>query len=195
VFTHQHLTERDRAEAHRHWGWILALGILWVVLGIAAIALPPLASLAVTLTIGIVLAVGGIAQIIQAFGTHTWRGLVWHALGGLLALATGLLIMYYPLAGMLTLTAFLGGYFLAEGIIRIIWAFQQRALANWGWTLTSGIVSLALGVLVFVAFPGASLWVIGVLVGVDLIFAGTALVMLALSARGAPDEGSAPAST
>jgi uncharacterized membrane protein HdeD (DUF308 family) len=167
----------------RHWGWMLALGILWIILGSLAIIMPFAATLAFELVLGGLLAFGGIAQVIQAFGCRGWRGFAMHLLGGILALVIGVFFLFFPIQGVLTVTLLLGAYFLAAGAFKIVTAIQHRTVRNWGWVMFSGLLSIAIGLVIWFAWPGSAIWVLGILVGVEFIFTGWSMVMLALSAR------------
>lgn len=166
-----------------HSGWFLALGILWIVLGTVAVVLPWLATVAAALTIGALLAAGGIMQIVQSFRCKRWRGTALHVVMGLLYLAAGVILLFLPLQGILTLTLVLAGLFIAVGILRIIAALQDRDLRGWGWLLFSGILGVAVGLIIWLGWPGTAVWALGLLVGIELIFSGWALVMVALAAR------------
>lgn len=166
-----------------HWGWFLALGILWIVLGTVAVILPWLATVAAALTFGALLGAGGIMQIVQAFRCKRWRGTALHAVMGLLYLAAGVILLFLPFQGILTLTLVLAGLFIAVGILRIIAALQDRSLRGWGWLLFSGILGIGVGLIIWLGWPGTAAWALGLLVGIELIFSGWALVMIALAAR------------
>jgi uncharacterized membrane protein HdeD (DUF308 family) len=93
-------------------------------------------------------------------------------------LASGIILLIFPLAGVITLTMFLAAYFVAAGILKAIYALQHRGMSGWGWALGSGLISIALGVLIWSGFPGTALWALGLIVGIDLIFYGWALIFL-----------------
>lgn len=166
-----------------NWGWLLALGVLWILLGTAAIVMPLAASLAIELMLGGLFAVGGIAQVFQAFRCRGWQGFALHLMGGLLALAVGAMFLLYPIGGVLTLTLLLAAFFVAEGIFKLVLAYQHRAFPNWGWVMFSGILGVLIGVLIWLGWPSSAVWVLGALVGIEFIFSGWSMVMLALAAR------------
>lgn len=181
---HQKTTALVEWEAlHRNWGWLLALGIVWIVLGSFAIVMPFAATLALELVLGAIFAVGGIAQVVQAFRCRGWRGFTLHVTGGILAAILGALLLFFPLEGVLTLTLFLGAFFLIEGVIKVLSALQHRTFSNWGWMLFSGLLGIAVGVLIWLGWPSSAIWVLALLVGIELIFSGWSMVMLAISAR------------
>lgn len=172
--------DRDILRANR--GWMTALGILWILLGIAAIVLPFAATLAVELVLGAIFIVGGVAQIIQAFRARGWRGALLHGLGGLLAVVLGVLLLLFPAEGILTVTLVLAAFFIVDGVLRVISAFQHRGMAAWGWILVSGLLGIAVGALIWLGWPSTAAWALGLLVGIQLIFGGWSLVMLATAA-------------
>ena len=167
----------------RNWGWLLALGILMILLGLFAIAAPAVATIAVQIMLGWLLVIGGIAQGLHAFMARGWGGFLVELLSALLYLAVGILLLVNPIEGALALTIVLAAFLIVEGIFKIAMAWRVRGHPRWGWLLASGILSLILGVLIWAEWPSSALWVIGLLVGVHLLFTGWALVMLALSAR------------
>ena len=168
----------------RNWGWLLALGILMIILGVVAMAAPVVATIAIQVMLGWLLVISGIAEGIHAFMVKEWRGFLLELLSAVLYLGVGLLLLVDPLKGALALTLILAVFLLVEGIFKIITALRVRDHRGWGWLLASGIVSVVLGVLIWAQWPASGLWVIGLLVGIQLLFTGWSLVMLALAARG-----------
>jgi uncharacterized membrane protein HdeD (DUF308 family) len=167
----------------RNWGWLLALGILLIILGLVAIAAPVYATFAVQALLGWILIIGGIAQGIHAFMAQGWGGFLFELLSALLYLAVGALLLVNPVEGALALTIVLAAFLVVEGIFKIVMAWRVRRHPRWGWLLASGILSLILGALIWAEWPSSALWVIGLLVGIQLLFTGWALIMLALAAR------------
>jgi uncharacterized membrane protein HdeD (DUF308 family) len=167
----------------RNWGWLLALGILMVILGMLAIGAPVVATIAVQFALGWILVVGGIAEGIHAFMAQGWRGFLLELLSAILYLAVGILLLVNPVGGALALTVVLAIFLIVEGVFKIIMAMRVRDHRGWGWLLASGILSLVLGVLIWSEWPASGLWVIGLLVGIQVLFTGWALLMLALAAR------------
>ena len=167
-----------------NWGWFFALGIAMIVLGAMAIILPGLAGLTLALMLGWLLLIGGFVQGIHAFYSRGWTGFFIQALMAILYVVVGIMLLANPLQGLLTLTVLLAAFLLIEGVFRIVEAFQIRPAANWGWVLLSGIVSLLLAGVIWARLPGDALWVLGVLVGVNIIFSGCSMLMLGLAASG-----------
>jgi uncharacterized membrane protein HdeD (DUF308 family) len=128
-----------------------------------------------------VLVAGGV-QIAAAFGSRRWAGFFLHLLAGALYLAVGFLMIMRPRAGAEILTLLLAVLFLSSGLARIISALSHR-FHNWGWVLLNGVIDLILGLMIWQQWPDSSLWVIGLLVGIDLLFNGWSCVMLALAIR------------
>ena len=173
----------DMGDVQRHWGWILALGILTILAGLLAIVLPLAAALAVEILIGCVFVFYGVLQGIYAWRLRGYRGSVWRFVGAFAALIAGVLLLAFPMAGVITLALVVGLFFLAGGVAKTLLALQMRPLAGWGWLIVSGVLSIVLGVLILVLWPQPAPWIIGLLVGIDLFFAGLWLTGMGLAAR------------
>jgi len=173
------------ATLHRHWGLFLAEGILLVVLGIAAIVLPPVATLAFTLLIGWLFLLSGLFGLVTTFWMRSVPGFWWSLLSALLGIAAGVVLLGWPASGAVSLTLVLIAFFLIEGVLSIMYALDHRGdLPNaWVWMLVSGIVDLVLGAIIFAGLPGTAAWAIGLLVGINMLFGGVALIAMALQAR------------
>ncbi len=154
-----------------------------MLLGFLAIAVPFAATLVSTIFLGWLLVVGGIAHAVHAARSRTWRGFPWEVLSAVLHVVAGVLVVAFPVAGTLTLTLVLAAFFTVEGVLKIVRAVQHQGMERWGVLLFDGIVTLALGVLNWTQWPGAAVWVIGLLVGVELLVGGVAMLSLAASAR------------
>jgi uncharacterized membrane protein HdeD (DUF308 family) len=170
---------------HEHWGLFLAEGIILVILGLLAIIVPPLASLAVTIFIGWLFVISGIAGLIMTFMARRAPGFWWSLISAVIALIAGALLLWQPVLGVLSLTFVLIAFFLIDGILSIILAIEHRRelVGRWGWILLSGIVDLIIAIIIWAGLPGTAAWALGLLVGIDLVFGGTALIMVALHAR------------
>ena len=169
----------------RRWGWFLALGIFLIVVGVLAIQRPEVATLTVVEVIGFLLVFGAGAEIVSSFWARRWGGFFLHLLTSLLYLFVGAVILERPGLGAAGYTLMLAVFFVASGLFRIVFALSQR-FSGWGWTLLSGVVTLALGVLIWRDLPEAAFWVIGTFVGIDLLFVGWSWVMLGLAVRSIP---------
>jgi len=172
------------------WAWYLALGLTMVVVGALAVALPGVTGLGVTLLLGWLMIIGGVVQALHAFSAPRWVGFFVQAMAAVLYLLVGYLVLANPLASMLTLTILLTAFLLAEGFFRIVLAFQLRPATHWGWIALSGGVAVLLGMMIWTGLPGDSLWVIGTLVGVNIIVNGASTIMLAWAAREAAEGAS-----
>lgn len=175
----------DIDELRRNWGWLLVLGIAMIVLGVVALGAPFILTLVTTLFFGWLLLLGGVIQIIHGFWARRWSGFFVHLVTGILATVVGLLIISNPAAGAISITLLLAAFFVAAGVARIAAALMYR-FSNWGWLLFVGLIDLLLGILIWAQWPVSGLWVIGLFVGIDLIFYGATWVMLALAARNLP---------
>ena len=168
----------------KNWGWLMALGILFVVLGVIALGMPVAMTLTTVVFFAVLLFAGGVFQIIDAFKCRGWKGTVWHVLIGLLYIVAAGVIFNNPALGSLTLTAMLGAIFIAIGLLRIVMSLQlKQQSGGWGWLLFAGIVSILLGAAILLKWPATGLVVIGVLVAIEMIIHGWSYVFMALAAR------------
>jgi uncharacterized membrane protein HdeD (DUF308 family) len=172
------------ATIHAHWKLVLAQGIVMMVLGFLAVAEPNVATIAVGIFVGWLFFIGGIFRALSLWQSRGMPGFAWSLLTALLAIMLGLILVFRPLAGVLTLTMVLIAFFILEGITAIVVAVQHREhLRSWGWVLFSGIVDLLLAFLIWDGWPSSADWAIGLLVGINMLFFGLSLVMTALAAR------------
>jgi uncharacterized membrane protein HdeD (DUF308 family) len=179
----------DMEKLRQNMGWFLALGIGLIILGILSIGMPLLATLAVTKMVGFLFLIGGAIYIVHAIRSVRGARLVLEILLSIVYVAAGLVLLTNPLKGAFTLTLFLIGFFIAEGVLKIFHAVRYRGVSNWGWMLFSGILSLVLAVLLLVGLPLTAFWALGVIVGIDFLFSGISIVMISLSMREAAREG------
>ena len=168
-----------------HWKAFLFEGILLVVLGVAALVLPPLASLAIAIFLGWMFLISGIGGLIVTYWARNTPGFWWSLISAALAVLAGLLLLARPIQAVLTLTIVLGAYFLAEGVTTIMYALEHRRelSGRWSWLLISGLVDIAISFMVITGLPSSAEWAIGVLVGINLLFGGASLIGMALAAR------------
>jgi uncharacterized membrane protein HdeD (DUF308 family) len=167
---------------HR-WGWLLALGIVQIVAGIIAIAVPVVASIAAVGIFGAVLLVTAALQLIHAFKVRAWPRSAWYGLGGVLYAIAGFLVVMYPLGGALTLAVMIAILFIADGTLRMVFGMTVRPVAGWGWLIAAGLCSIVVGVILLLGWPATALWATGLLLGVNLIFTGVMNATLALASR------------
>ncbi|MGO9993017.1 MAG: HdeD family acid-resistance protein [Steroidobacteraceae bacterium] len=170
---------------HDSWGWFIVLGIALIVLGGVCLFCDVTATLATVLAFGWLLIMGAVVALIQAFQVRTWSGFFLFFLSALLRGFTGYLLVRYPLAGEDGLTLVLASLFLVGGVFRAIGASALQ-FPQWGWAVFSGIVSVALGVMLLTQLPATSLWFIGMAIGIDFIFDGGSFVALGAALRGVP---------
>jgi len=177
---------REVASAiHAHWGLFLFEGIVLILLGAAAIVLPVVATLAFTLIIGWLFLISGIVGLITTFWMRNAPGFWWALLSAVIALAAGIVLILWPISGTLSLTLVLIAFFVVEGIATLMYAFEHRAQLSgrWAWMLASGIVDLILAGIIFAGLPETATWALGLLVGINMLFGGTAMIGMALAAR------------
>jgi uncharacterized membrane protein HdeD (DUF308 family) len=177
---------RDVASAiHAHWGLFLFEGIVLVLLGFAAIVVPVVATLAFTLVIGWLFLISGGVGLVTTFWMRNAPGFWWALLSAVIALAAGVILILWPISGVLSLTLVLIAFFAVEGIATLMYAFEHKAQLSgrWGWMLASGIVDLILAGIIFAGLPGTAAWALGLLVGINMLFGGTAMIGMALAAR------------
>jgi len=172
---------------HEHWKLYLAEGILLLVLGAVAILVPPIATLAVTIVLGWLFLISGCVGLITSFWMRQAPGFLWSLISALLGVVVGFLLLASPLSGAFSLTLVLIAFFVIEGGVSIMFALDhKRELSGrWGWMLFSGIVDLVLAVMIFAGLPATAAWAIGLLVGINMIFGGSALIAMALHAKNA----------
>jgi len=169
----------------RHWGLFLFEGIVLVILGVLAVLAPSIASVAATLFFGWLLLISGIIGLVTTFRARQAPGFWWSLLSAIVGIVAGVLLLGWPLVGVLSLTAVLIAFLFVEGVITIMYAFEHRSALSgrWGWLLASGILDVVLGLILFLGLPGTAQWALGLLLGIDLLFGGWALIMMALYAR------------
>jgi uncharacterized membrane protein HdeD (DUF308 family) len=168
--------------------WLVVEGVLLIVLGVASLVLPWAAALAAALVFGWILVLSGILGVVGAFAARARLHPGWSLVSGLIALVVGGLMLWAPLAGAIGLTLLLAAYLAADGVVLIVLALDQRRRRSprWGWLLFSAIADLLLAVAIVALSPFTAPMVLGVVVGIDLILAGAAVLALA-SHRAAPE--------
>jgi uncharacterized membrane protein HdeD (DUF308 family) len=176
---------------HTHWRLFLIEGVVLLILGILAIVLPPIATIAVEVLIGWLLLVSGIVGLIATLRTRAAPGFWWSLLSAILGIVAGVVLLRWPLSGALSLTLILTAFLAIEGVLSIFYALEhKRELSGrWGMMLFSGIVDLVLAGMIFAGLPGTAAWAIGLLIGINLVFGGAALIAMALHARNSAPAG------
>jgi len=178
-----------------HWVIFLIEGIILVILGAAAIIIPPLATLSVTIFLGWLFLISGIVGLVTTFRARHAPGFWWSLLSAVIAILAGIALIGWPISGAVSLTLVAIVFFAVEGFATIMYALEhKRELSGrWGWMLVSGIIDLFLAAIIFAGLPGTAAWAIGLLVGINMMFGGVALIMMALHARTSEPRGVAPA--
>ena len=168
-----------------NWKAFLIEGIVLVVLGMAAIAIPQIAGIAVAIFLGWMFLISGAVGLYLTFSARQMPGFWWSLISAALAIVAGLILLIQPVAGTLTLTIVVSAYFIAEGVITIMYALEHRRelSGRWGWLLASGILDLVVAAAIVTGLPGSAAWAIGLLVGINLVVGGTSLIGMALAAR------------
>lgn len=166
----------------QHWGWFLALGIGLLLLGIAAVVRSVKATVISMLFFGWLLVLAGGIEAAQALLVGMWAGFFLHLVAAVLFLVTGSVILRRPVIGAEVATIFMAMFFLSSGLFQLVGSLALRE-ADWGWQALNGIITSLMGIVVLAQWPASGLWVIGLFVGIDLIFRGLAWVVLALDLR------------
>ena len=179
------LQSQMNAAVKTHWKAFLFEGIVLALLGLAAMVVPPLASLAVTIFLGWMFLISGVAGLFATYWARQMPGFWWSLISAALAVSAGIILLAKPAQGVLTLTIVVGAYFLAEGVATIMYALEHRRELSdrWSWMLFSGVLDILISAMVITGFPGSAEWAIGLLVGINLLFGGASLIGMALAAR------------
>jgi uncharacterized membrane protein HdeD (DUF308 family) len=170
---------------HRHWALFLIEGVVLLILGMFAVLVPPVATLAITILFGWLFLISGIVGLITTFWMRSAPGFWWSLISAALGIVVGLLLLTRPVGGALSLTLLLIAFFIVEGAVSIMFALDhKRELSGqWGWMLLSGIIDLALAMMILAGLPSTAAWALGLLVGINMIFGGAAMIAMALHAR------------
>src|SRR3954451_4135503 len=168
-----------------HWRMFVIEGVVLLILGFLAVLVPPLATLGVTIFLGWLVLISGVMGLIATIWARQAPGFWWALISALLGIAAGLVLVASPVGGAVSLTLVLIVFFVVEGVASVMYALEhrQQLSGSWGWMLVSGIIDLILAAMVFAGLPGSAAWAIGLLVGINMIFGGSALVAMALHAR------------
>jgi len=180
--------ERAISEAVRtHWIMFLVQGIIMVVLGVLAIIWPQISTLAVDLYVGWMFLLSGLTGLIAMFVASSVAAFLWSLLTAALSLFVGVLLLWHPVEGAVSLTLVLISFFIAEGIFQVAAAIRHREAFpdSWGWLLMSGIADLVLAAMLIWGWPSTAIWALGLIAGLNLITSGLAIVMVAAAARSA----------
>src|SRR5690242_3474762 len=181
----QGIQRRAATILHEHWVLFLVEGIVLLILGAVAVAIPPLATLALTIFFGWLILISGIVGLITTFWMRHAPGFWWSLLSAILGIVVGVMLIASPVIGALSLTFLLITFFLVEGAVSIMFALDHRRelSGQWGWMLVSGIIDLVLAAMILAGLPSTAAWAVGLLVGINMIFGGAAMIAMALHAR------------
>ena len=165
------------------WGWIVALGIVYTVAGFIALGSVLIATVASVFIVGIMMLIAGVAEVINAFQVKTWGKFLFWVLLGVLYIVAGFAAFENPLLAAAVLTLLLAFALIVSGIMRIILGFSMKREMPWIWVVLSGVVTLLLGLIILSHWPVSSLYILGLLLGIDLVFAGASWIGMGLSLR------------
>lgn len=169
-------------------GLVVTLGVLMIILGILAIGSPLVMTAVTVVWIGAGLLVSGVIESVGALKANGWRAGALAFVGGLLSVAAGGVLMARPMLGAGVFALLLTAYLLVDGLAKLVLGFKVKPLPGWGWTVFSGLVTLLLGILIWKQWPLSALWVVGTLVGINILFKGWAMVVLGSAVRQVASE-------
>jgi uncharacterized membrane protein HdeD (DUF308 family) len=168
-----------------HWRLFLVQGVVMIVLGLLAVAAPVIATIAVDIYVGWLFLISGIVGLIAMFSAKNIPAFLWSLITAALSAAVGALLIWRPVEGALSLTLLLTAFFIVEGVFQAVTSLAYRHVmgSSWGWMLASGIADLALAAVIILSWPMSAVWALGLLVGINVLTSGWALVMAALGGR------------
>jgi uncharacterized membrane protein HdeD (DUF308 family) len=165
------------------WGWIVGLGVIYIVAGVIALGSVVTATVASVFVVGIMMIIAGVAEVINAFQIKTWGRFIFWLLLGILYIVAGFVAFDNPLLTAVWLTLILGAALVASGIVRIFLAFNMKHGSPWTWVVVSGVITLLLGIIILIHWPVSSLYTLGIFLGIDLVFAGASWIGLGMGLR------------
>ena len=171
------------AEFKRSWGWLLGLGVLFVILGCIGMGMVVSLTLVSVLFFGAILVVAAVSQIIDVFKCTQWRGALWHALVGILYMIAGGIIIYDPVLASEAITAVIAWVLIFIGIARLMMAIELRNAVGWGWLCFAGLTAIILGILILLQWPYSGLWVLGMFIAIELLVNGWTYIFIAFAMR------------
>ncbi len=173
------------APLHAKWGWIVALGVVYLVAGLIALGSVVAATAASVLIVGVMMFVAGVFEVINAFQVKTWGRFIFWLLLGVLYIVAGFVAWDNPFLTAIWLTLILGAALVASGIMRIFLAFNMKHGSPWIWVVVSGLITLILGLIILAHWPFSAVYTLGIFLGVDLVFAGAGWIGLGLGLKNA----------
>jgi len=182
---HTHLGAIWPESIGRHWSLYLIEGIVLIVLGVAAVVVPVVASLAVALFLGWLFLIGGIVGAYTTLVNRHAPGFWWSLVSALVTIIAGLVLVSWPIGGAISITLVLAVYLMAEGIASVMFAMRHRGSMHSGanWMIFNGVLDIALALVIIWLLPVGALWALGIFLGIDFLFGGAALIAMALEAR------------
>ena len=181
-------------ELKKNWAWMLSLGIVMVILGVIGLGMTVLFNEIVVMYFGFLLLFGSGVQLMQAFRAEAMKGRVWHVLIALVYIVGGIIAVTEPVIAGMTLALLIAWTLIVIGVLRLFMALQMRGANGWLWTLLGGVLSVVLGVMIINEWPQSGLWVIGLFVAIEILFAGWSQTMIALAAKNYTAKDAATAS-
>lgn len=168
-----------------HWRIFLIEGIILILLGIGAVLVPVVASLAVAIFLGWLFLIGGIVGAVTSLSRPNAPGFWWALLSAVVTIIAGFLLIGWPVAGVVSLTVVLAAYLVLEGIACMAFAFSHRGhmTRGWGWLFTNGVIDLIMAGIIIWLLPVAAFWALGIIIGIDFIFGGSSLIGMAFAAK------------
>lgn len=177
------MTKKELPLIPHHWGWLFALGLILLVLGVIGLSMEIALTIASMYFFAILLIISGVSHGVDAFKYRQWKGALWQVLIALLYLCAGVVVLYDPLLASTLITAMLAWLLIIIGVSRLIMAFHLKHTPGWGWRIFAGLCSLILGLLILLQWPFSGLWVIGMFIAIDLIVSGWTYIFLALALK------------
>jgi uncharacterized membrane protein HdeD (DUF308 family) len=175
----------SHAPLRAKWGWIVALGVVYLIAGFIALGSVVMATVASVWVVGIMMIIAGVAEVINAFQVKTWGKFILWLLLGALYIVAGFVAFENPLLTAVWLTLFLGAALVASGIVRIYLAFNMKAGSPWVWVVVSGLITLLLGGIILIHWPVSAVYTLGIFLGIDLVFAGASWIGLGFAMKNA----------
>lgn len=170
-------------EIKRNWGWLLVLGIVFVILGTIGLGMTIGLTLVSMVFFGVLLCIAGISQLLDVAHCTRWQGMVWHAVIAILYLLVGALVIYDPMLASTVITAMIAAVLIIIGVTRFLMAITLRHTQGWGWLLFAGIIAVLLGVLILMQWPLSGLWIIGLFIAIEMLVNGWTYIFMALALR------------
>jgi uncharacterized membrane protein HdeD (DUF308 family) len=188
TFNNPNLSDMQRAVRDAfgaHWRLMMFQGVVMIILGILAVAAPVIATIAIDIYVGWLFLFSGVIGLIALFSSHHIPAFLWTLITAALSIALGILLIWKPVEGALSLTFVLTAFFLVEGVFQIATSlvYRDSLPGTWGWMLASGVSDLLLVAIIVLGWPATGVWVLGLLVGINLFMSGWAIVMMAFAGR------------